>query len=59
MLLTMASSLCIMMFTVPLRGIVWSGVFMLGVAIWAWRYPDTVEEHDRRKKNGEKIGWLK
>ena len=59
MLLTMSSSLCIMMFTVPLRGVVWSGVFMLGVAIWAWRYPDTVEEHNRRKKNGEKIGWIK
>jgi len=32
---------------------------MLGVAIWAWKYPGTIEEHDRRIKAGEKIGWIK
>jgi hypothetical protein len=29
------------------------------VAIWAWRYPSTVEEHTERLKQGKKIGWIK
>jgi hypothetical protein len=37
----------------------WSGGFMALVAIWAWRYPGSVEEQKRRKKAGEKIAWLK
>ena len=28
-------------------------------AVWAWRYPSSVEEHDRRKEAGEKIGWFR
>ena len=45
--------------TVPLRGIIYSAIFMILVAIWAWRFPGSVEEHQRRIDNGEKIGWLK
>jgi hypothetical protein len=37
----------------------WSGGFMALVAIWAWRFPGSVEEHKRRVKAGEKIAWLK
>lgn len=59
MILVMSSSLIIMSFFVPLRGIIFSGVFMALVAIWAWRYPSTVEEWQRRKDNNEKIGWFK
>jgi uncharacterized membrane protein YbaN (DUF454 family) len=44
---------------VKLIGIISTAVFMAIVAIWAWRYPSSVEEHDRRKETGEKIGWLK
>ena len=40
-------------------GIISTACFMAIVAIWAWRYPSSVEEHDRRKETGEKIGWLK
>lgn len=40
-------------------GIISTAAFMAIVAIWAWRYPSSVEEHDRRKETGEKIGWLK
>jgi len=29
------------------------------VAVWAWRFPNSVEEHDRRKLEGKRIGWLK
>jgi hypothetical protein len=34
-------------------------VIMTNVAIRAWRFPNTPEEHDRRKAAGEKIGWIK
>ena len=40
-------------------GIISTACFMAIVAVWAWRYPSSVEEHDRRKETGEKIGWLK
>ena len=60
MLVTMSVSLA-MMFAgnVPLGGIGYTALFMLGVAIWSWRYPGSVEEHERRVANGEKVGWLK
>ena len=58
MLAMMSTSLIIMSFTVPVRGVVYTGIFMLFVAIWAWRYPSSVEEHDRRIANGKKIGWF-
>ena len=60
MLAMMSSSLVIMWLTaVPVRGIMYTAAFMCLVAIWAWRFPGSVEEHDRRKENNEKIGWLK
>jgi len=40
-------------------GIVSTAVFMAIVAVWAWRFPGSVEEHQRRIDNSEKIGWLK
>ena len=58
MLAMMSSSLIIMSFTVPVRGVVYTGIFMLCVAIWAWRWPGSVEEHDRRIAEGRKIGWF-
>jgi len=58
MLAMMSSSLIIMSFTVPLRGVVYTGIFMLCVAIWAWRWPGSVEEHDKRIAEGRKIGWF-
>ena len=39
-------------------GIVSTGIFMLLVAVWAWRYPSSVEEHDLRLEQGSKIGWF-
>lgn len=59
MILVMSSSLIIMSFFVPFRGVLFSGIFMALVAIWTWRYPSTVEEWQRRKDNNEKIGWFK
>ena len=59
MIITMSSTALFLFFTAPLRATIYSSVFMFLVAVWAWRYPDTVEEHDRRIKNKEKVGWLK
>jgi len=59
MVAMMSSSLIIMYFThVPERGIIATGIFMFFVAVWAWRYPSTVEEHDRRITEGRKVGWV-
>lgn len=59
MLAMMSSSLLIMYFTgVPLKGINFTAMFMTLVAIWAWRYPSSVEEHDKRIAEGRKIGWF-
>ena len=60
MLIMMSSSLFIMFFTgVPTRGIIYTAVFMAVVAIWAWRFPGSVAEHQKRIDNNERIGWLK
>ena len=58
MLAMMTTSLIIMSFTVPVKGVVYTGIFMLFVAVWAWRYPSSVEEHDRRIEAGKKVGWF-
>ncbi len=60
MLAMMSTSLIIMTVSgVKPAGIISTAGFMALVAIWAWRFPSSVEEHDRRKAAGEKIGWLK
>jgi uncharacterized membrane protein YbaN (DUF454 family) len=58
MLAMMSTSLIIMSFTVPVRGVAYTGIFMICVAVWAWRFPGSVEEHDRRIADGRKIGWF-
>ena len=59
MLAMMSSSLIIMFFTgVATRGIIYTAGFMALVAIWAWRWPGSVEEHDKRIAEGRKIGWF-
>jgi hypothetical protein len=56
----MGSSLIIMFFTgVKPIGVISTAVFMAIVAIWAWRFPGSIEEHQRRINSGEKVGWLK
>ena len=60
MIVTMVTTLVILWFTTGnVNAIIGSGVFMLLVAIWAWRYPGSEEEHSRRVKEGKKIAWLK
>ena len=60
MVLVMSSSLAFLWFsTGNIKAVVWSGGFMAMVAIWAWRYPGSVEEQERRVRTGEKIAWLR
>jgi uncharacterized membrane protein YbaN (DUF454 family) len=50
----------VLMYTggVSLTGINFTAMTMALVAIWAWKYPGSVEEYDRRIANKEQIGWL-
>ena len=60
MVLVMSSSLAFLWFsTGNVKAALWSGSFMALVAIATWRYPATVEEHERRTKLGKRIGWFK
>lgn len=60
MLLVMASTLAFTYYmTANINAVLWSGGFMAMVAIWAWRYPGSLEEHARRQKEGKRIAWLK
>ena len=59
MLAMMSTSLIIMWFTgVKPVGILSTAVFMALVAVWAWRWPGSVEVYDRRIAEGKKIGWF-
>lgn len=58
MLAMMTTSLIIMSFTVPVKGVVYTGIFMCIVAVWAWRFPSSIEEHNERIAAGKKIGWF-
>lgn len=60
LMLGMMSLSLVLMYTggVPLRGIYYTGAFMACVAVWAWRYPSSVAEHDKRIAEGRKIGWF-
>ena len=58
MLAMMTTSLIIMSFTVPIKGVVYTGIFMFVVAVWAWRFPGSVDEYDNRIAAGKKIGWF-
>ena len=60
MVAVMSSSLAFLWFsTGNLKAVVYSGVFMALVAIWAWRYPGSHEIHQARKDAGKRIAWLK
>jgi uncharacterized membrane protein YbaN (DUF454 family) len=59
MLAMMSSSLVIMYFTgVKPIGIISTAIFMALVAVWAWRFPGSTEEHDQRIADGRKVGWF-
>lgn len=60
MLVTMTSSLIIMWFTTGnIKAMIWTGGFMVLVAIWGWRYPGSEAIWQARKEAGKRIAWLK
>ena len=59
MLGMMSTSLLIMFFTgVKPIGILSTAIFMGLVAIWAWRFPGSIAEYDKRIAENRKIGWF-
>ena len=59
MLAMMTMSLALMYISgVKLIGVASTAVFMMLVAVWAWRWPSTVDEHDLRIAQGKRIGWF-
>jgi uncharacterized membrane protein YbaN (DUF454 family) len=59
MIIVMTSTVIIMSFFAPIKAVIFSAIFMTLVAVWAWRYPSTVEEWQRRTDNNERIGWFR
>lgn len=60
MVIMMSISLAIMWYSLQnFNAVLWTGLTMLGVSIWALRYPSTKEIHDQRIKDGKRIAWLK
>lgn len=60
MIATMASTVAFTyLSTGNAKAALWTGGFMILVAIWAWRYPSSVEEYDRRLKQGKRIAWFR
>ena len=60
MIIVMSSTLAFTWFaTGNIKAVLYSGIFMTLVAIWAWRYPGSLEEYNRRVKNKERIAWLR
>jgi hypothetical protein len=55
----MVISLVSMILTLPIKIPIYAGITFLIIIIWAFRYPGSVEEYERRIENGEKIGWRK
>jgi uncharacterized membrane protein YbaN (DUF454 family) len=56
----MMSLSLVLMYTggVATIGIVSTAVTMLIVAVWAWRFPGSVEAYDRRMAEGKTAGWF-
>lgn len=60
MVLMMASTVLLTyILTGNLNAVLYSGLFMILVAIWAWKFPSSIEEYNYRKENGKKIAWLR
>lgn len=60
MVAVMASTVAFTWFaTHNLSAVLWSSGFMTLVAVWAWRFPGSVEEHERRTREGKRLAWLR
>ena len=60
MIAVMTSSAAFLWFgTGNIKATLWSAGFMALVAIWAWKFPGSVAEYEKRKKLGKRIGWIR
>ena len=60
MIIVKSSTLAFTFFaTGNIKAVIYSGTFMALVAIWAWRYPGSLTEYNRRVNSKERIAWLK
>lgn len=59
MVVVMLISLITMAFTLPIKVPIYASITFLIIIIWTFRYPGSVEEYDRRVREGKKIGWRK
>ena len=59
MVLMMSLSISLLCIHGSYTGAKWLTITCILVGIWAWRYPSTPEEYDRRVKEGKRIAWLK
>jgi uncharacterized membrane protein YbaN (DUF454 family) len=60
MLVTMGSTLLITwLSTGNIKAVIYSGIFLALVAIWAWRFPSSAEEYDRRVASGKRVAWMR
>jgi hypothetical protein len=60
MFITMDISIIMVWLTTHnLKAVIYMSITFLLINIWAYRFPGSEEEYERRKKAGEKIGWLK
>lgn len=60
MIVTMTTTVLFLWLTTGnIIAVAWSASFMTLVAIWGWKYPGSLEEHDRRVAKGKKVAWLK
>jgi len=60
-MIAMMSTSLIIMYTTGVKpiGIISTAIVMALVALWAWRFPGSVEEWEQRKEKGEKSIWIK
>ena len=60
MVAVMTTSLLVFWFTVGnVKATIYMGITFALIVTWAWRYPGSRKEAQRRIDAGEKIGWLK
>jgi hypothetical protein len=60
MLISCIVSYTIILFTITKpAALIGIWLFMCFWLVWAWRFPGSEAEWERRKKAGQKIGWLK
>lgn len=59
MLFMMSLSLVLMYASgVAVKGVIYTAIFMACVAVWAWKFPSSVKEYNRRVADNKKIGWF-